>query len=61
MDSDRTLACLALQRFAERGVAESCSWCPGQPWSFPPDSVNLEEAWLFLLDPATTADSCLLP
>lgn len=46
--------------FTERGTAENFSWCPHWSWSLLLTRANLVEAWLFLLDFATTADSCLL-
>jgi hypothetical protein len=40
----------------ERGMAENSSWS----WSLPLTPADLVDAWQFLLDRATTADSCFL-
>jgi len=45
--------------FTERGISENCSWCSHWPWSLLLTHAKTEEC-LFLLDGATTADSCLL-
>ena len=68
LNSDRALSSASLGalcwssvfsdlHFVERGMAEN-SKHPGWFWSLLLSCANLAEAWLFLLNHATTADLC---
>lgn len=46
--------------FIERDRADNFSWQPSWSWSLPLTRADLKQAWRFMTDHATTADSCLL-